>query len=127
MSEIIALVQSNNPNETRSLRSAAGIIYNKIGTVAPDTVCNAAYKIVATFNGEFGTDSLAGDIWWKVEGVRIKEDNTPRNGWLAEKHKGVTYLAVTLITEEPLPVPAIFPDSFTLTAPDGSTAEYTKI
>lgn len=102
MLEIIsnAKVQSNNPNKTRAVRLRADIASTNIGDVAPTTIVTVDKKVVAERDGEFGLGSLAGDIWWHAPAARVKQDNTPRDGWMAQRHKGEELLIVTLTEPE---------------------------
>jgi hypothetical protein len=95
-----ATVKSNNPNKTRAVRLRADITSTNIGDIAPTTVVEADKKFVAERDGEFGLGSLAGDIWWHVPEAKVKQDNTPRDGWMAQRHKGEELLIVTLSEPE---------------------------
>ncbi len=95
-----ATLQSNNPNKTRAVRLRADITSTNIGDIAPTTIVEAGKKFVAERDGEFGLGSLAGDIWWHVPAAKVKQDNTPRNGHIAQRHKGEELLIVTLLEPE---------------------------
>ncbi len=70
-----------------------------------------------------GSEVKKGDKWLKVtsvDGVNVDE-----RGWMAYIHKGVPICDNFKIIENPDPNPTpIFPDSFTLTDPNGAKAEY---
>lgn len=107
-----ATVKSNSPTKTRAVRLRADITSTNIGDVAPTTIVAVDKKVVAERDGEFGLGSLAGDIWWHAPAARVKQDNTPRNGWMAQRHKGEELLIVTLLEpenpEEPIPSAGTF-------------------
>lgn len=106
---ITAVIKSNSTTKTRAVRSGAGIGYDNIGSLEPGVTATMTIRKTATANGEFGFGSLAGDIWWYGEGIKVKEDNTPRKGWIAEIHKGEVLLDVTL-SQTPDPEPQPTPD-----------------
>lgn len=97
---VSAKLQSNDPLKTRAVRADALISSSNIGDVDPSVIVTADKKRVATVNGEFGIGSLAGDIWWHVPAAKVKQDNTPRDGWMAQRHKGEELLIVTLTEPE---------------------------
>lgn len=70
-----------------------------------------------------GSEVKKGDKWLKVtsvDGVNVAE-----RGWMAYIHKGTLICDNFKIIENPDPNPTpIFPDSFTLTDPNGAKAEY---
>lgn len=120
-----ASLKSNDPAKGRAVRAGAGIGYNNIGTISSDKVFHSDKRMVVENNGEAGVNSKIGDVWWYVEGIIVKEDSTPRTGWVAERHGGVSYLFVTLDipVPPPPPPPAGKPKivSMVITYDDGTT------
>lgn len=109
--DIKATVKSNNPQKTRAVRAGSGVGFSNIGTIAPDAIVNVKIRRTAETDGEFGSGSLKGDIWWYGEGIKVKEDKTLRNGWIAEISSGVRYLIVELDSPPPPPPPPPPPNS----------------
>lgn len=109
METIIATLQSNSTTG-RALRTVASVDGNTpIGYAPPVEVISGVEKIVGTQNGQFGTDSLVGDIWWRVIGVKVRGDDlNTYDGWMAEKHKGEQLLNVTFLGD-PTPPPTTPP------------------
>lgn len=101
----------SNDTGTRSLRVSPGVgtatsPVNKVGTIAPETEFVGVEKVTAERDGEFGTGSLMGDIWWKVDSVKVKEyPNALKSGHVAERHAGKNLLIVEIVGDTPPPPP----------------------
>lgn len=105
------IYKTTNPNGMK-LRPEHNVNNTSNGTIAYGTEKEALEIWVASADG---LNVKKGDKWARLSDV-------PQ--WVAVIHLGVVYGELKDVSAPPpAPVPT-FPDSFTLTAPDGSKAEY---
>lgn len=90
------------------------------------------HSVASTPNGTiaFGAEKEALEVWTApADGVNVKKgdkwarlSDVPQ--WVAVVHMGVVYGELKDVAAPPPVSTPIFPNSFVLTAPDGSKAEY---
>jgi len=102
--------------------------HNTFALVLHTVLGNAAVKGTLLWTAPAdGAEVKAGDKWVFITHVGGVELAAAKKGWMAYIHKGVpickNFIDDSIPPPPPPPVP-VFPDSFTLTAPDGSKAEY---